>query len=93
MERNVLRLYHPKTFDPKNATTYDLSEPFHVIRSFEARMISRAVENKGKADKKKLAIGVGVGVSVSVVVTFLVSWYTSAWFEGRRLSRRGVALE
>ena len=93
MERNVFRLYHPKTFDPKNATTYDLSEPFHVIRSFEKDMINRAAENKGNADKKKLAIGVGVGVGVSWFVAFLVSWYTSAWFERRRLAKRGVALE
>lgn len=93
MERNVFRLYHPKTFDPKNATTYDLSDPFRVIRSLESSMIDWAVENKGKADKKKLAIGVGVGVGASWFMAFLVSWYTSAWFERRRQAKRGVALE
>lgn len=92
MERNVFRLYHPKTFDPKNATTYDVSVPFHVMRHWEQGMINKAVENKGSADNKKLAIGVCLGVVFSGTVAFMVSWYTSAWFNRRRLAKTGPLL-
>ena len=90
MERNVFRLYHPNTFDPHNSTTWDLSDAFSVIRPAEENMIKRAAYNQKKADNKKLAIGVGVGVAVTWFVAFLVSWYTSAWFERRSLEKKGL---
>lgn len=55
-------------------------------------MINKAVENKGSADNKKLAIGVCLGVVFSGTVAFMVSWYTSAWFNRRRLAKTGPLL-
>jgi hypothetical protein len=93
MERNVFRLYHPKTFNPHNATTWDLTEPFSVIRPEEERMIKKAKANQSKSDNKKLALGVGLGVGLAWFVAFLVSWYTSAWNERRKMKNKGVQLE
>lgn len=93
MERNVFRLYHPKTFNPHDSTTYDLSGPFAVIRGAEERMIRKAISNKGKAEKKKLAIGLGVGITATWIVAFLVSWFTSAWYQKMSMEKKGVLLE
>jgi hypothetical protein len=93
LERNVLRIYHPSTFDPKNATTYDMSDAFHVIRPQEDSMIKRASRNAQRVGNKKLTIGVTVGVAASWFVAFLVSWYTSAWFERRSLAKKGLLLK
>ena len=89
MERNAFRIYHPNTFDPRNGSTWDMSEGFSVIREAEEAMISRAAENHIQSGKKKLAIGVGVGVTVSWFVAFLVAWFTSAWFQKRMLVKKG----
>lgn len=93
MERNAFRLYNPKTFDPHNSTTWDVSVPFSVIRPEEQRMVNRAKYNQRKSDNKRLGLGVGLGVGLSLIVAYLVAWYTSAWNERRKLSKRSVALE
>lgn len=92
LERNVFRLYHPATFNPHNSTTWDLSEPFMVIRPWEENMIKRAASNQKSADNKQLAIGVGVGVGVAWFVAFLASWYTSAWYQKRMFEKKGLVL-
>ena len=89
MERNAFRIYHPSTFDPRNESTWDMSEGFSVIREAEEAMIRRAAENHIQSGKKKLAIGVGVGVTVSWFVAFLVAWFTGAWFQKRMLVKKG----
>lgn len=89
MERNAFRIYHPKTFDLRNESTWDMSEGFSVIRGTEEAMIKRAALNHIQAGKKKLAIGVGVGVSVSWFVSFFLAWFTSAWYQKRILARNG----
>ena|SRR5690242_7719378 len=93
LERNLFRIYHPKTFNPHNHSTFDVSEPFMIIRPTEERMIKKAASNNDKAGNKRLAIGVGVGVAVAWSVAFLVSWYTSAWYERRTLEKKGVLLK
>ncbi|KAJ8117126.1 hypothetical protein OPT61_g1598 [Boeremia exigua] len=93
MERNVFRLYHRNTFNPHNDSTWDLSEPFTVIRAAEERMIKKAASNQNKADNKKLAIGVGVGVGVAWFAAFMVSWYTSAWYQRRALEKKGYLMK
>ena len=93
MQRNVFRLYHPETFNPHNSTTWDLSEPFTVIRPEDEAMIKKAASNQREADNKKLAIGVGVGVIVAWFVAFLVSWHISAWVERRSLEKKGFLLK
>ncbi|KAF2631660.1 hypothetical protein BU25DRAFT_488231 [Macroventuria anomochaeta] len=45
MERNIFRSYHPKTFNPHNGSTWDISKPFTVIREAEERMIKQADSN------------------------------------------------
>ena len=92
LERNVFRLYHPKTFNPHDNRTWDLSEPFMVIKPSEEYMIKKAVSNQKKADNKRLAIGVSVGVALAWFVAFLVSWYTSAWYQRRVLEKKGALL-
>ncbi|KAF3045080.1 hypothetical protein E8E12_008042 [Didymella heteroderae] len=92
LERNVFRLYHPKTFNPHNSTTWDLSEPFMVIRPWEENMIKKAASNQKKADRKQLAIGVGVGVGVAWFVAFSVAWYVSAWYQRKVLENKGFVL-
>lgn len=63
-----------------------------VIRPSEENMIKKAASKQKKADNKQLAIGVGVGVVVAWFVAFLVSWYTSAWYQRRVLERKGFVL-
>lgn len=63
-----------------------------VIRPWEEYMIKKAASNQKKADNKQLAIGVGVGVGLAWFVAFLVSWYTSAWYQKRVLEKKGVVL-
>lgn len=92
LERNIFRLYHSKTFNPHNSTTYDLSEPFMVIRPWEENMIKKAVSNQKNADNNKLAIGVGVGVGMAWVAAFLVAWFASAWYQRRVLENKGFVL-
>lgn len=93
MERNLFRIYHPKTFNPHNHSTFDVSEPFTVIRPAEERLIKQAARNHDKAGNKRLAIGVGVGVPLAWFVAFVVSWYTSAWYERRTLEKKGFLLK
>lgn len=88
--RNVFRIYHPNTFDPRNSTTYDLSDPFTMIREEDDNMLRKRGYNRDEAAKKKLAIGVGVGVVATWFVAFLVSWFMSAWFTKRSLQKQGL---
>ncbi|KAJ4383618.1 hypothetical protein N0V86_001673 [Didymella sp. IMI 355093] len=90
LERNVFRLYHPKTFNPHNSSTWDLSEPFMVVRPWEDEMIRKAARNQKSADDKRLAVGLGVGISGAWVVAFVVAWYASAWWQKRGLEGRVV---
>lgn len=93
MERNLFRIYHPKTFNPHDHSTFDVSEPFTIIRPAEERMIQKAASNHDKAGKKRLVLGVGVGVAVAWFLAFLISWYTSAWYERRTLQKKGFLLK
>ena len=89
-ERNIFRIYHPKTFDPKNESTWDISSPFSVIRLEEDAMIRRAGREEKKVGDRRLARGVGIGVAVAWTVAFVVAWFAGRWFQKRQLQRTGL---
>ncbi|KAF3052123.1 hypothetical protein E8E11_011047 [Didymella keratinophila] len=61
LKRNVFRLYHPKTFNPHNSTTWDLSEPFMA----DHKQLAIGV-----------GVGVGVTWFVAFLVAWYTSaWY------------------
>jgi hypothetical protein len=90
-ERNIFRIYHPKTFDPKNESTWDMSAPFSMLRPEEYAMILYAQgEGRKSSDRTKLVRGLSVGIAVAWTVAFVVAWFAGGWFQKRQLQKKGL---